>query len=492
MTYLCFISLQLDAKKSPLALLAQTCSAIGKDPAPSKTSSSGEKKEGRDGRESAGSKAESPQAKSTSPDDTKTDRGNGTSEKRDTSSPSSDKSGFRAPAPKDIPPLVPIPGAGDRSPPPTSGDSAKEGREEGTRSSSVPASSSSSVSSSRLGLSTSMLLDSTAQSELSKSSLSSTVPPSLNGLKADHLGAALPPSLYPGCGLPYLGHPLHGMEAGAPVPPSALSAHSALLASQHKYSMAGHLPGAPGISPYTYARVKTTAGATTLVPICRDPYCTNCQITMQSAQLTSACAAGCTQCSHEKAPTFNGLSSSLSGLSSTVPVVSLAGASGLPATAHLSSLYGHAFGVLPGHPSLPNVCNWMSGSEYCGKRFSSSEELLAHVRTHASSSDTSVLAPGLSAYGLPGLSPAALAAAHNPHYPASLSPNSLRQGYPRSLSPSSLLAARYHPYKSPLSVLPPPSALSGLPTGLPPYYSPYALYSQRLGAAVAPWASGLL
>ncbi|KAL8595056.1 hypothetical protein ACOMHN_002034 [Nucella lapillus] len=155
--------------------------------------------------------------------------------------------------------------------------------------------------------------------------------------------------------------------------------------------------------------------------------------------------------------------------------------------AGLSSL--HSLYPLAAHQGLGYVCSWVSGSEYCGKRFANSEELLTHLRTHTSSVEASSLA----AYGALGLHPglaaaAAAAGCHNPYPCSPLSPNSLRRTYPTSLSPvSSLLSAnRYHPYKSPLETVPPPAPSSqGLPA-VGPYNSPYSLYGQRLGAAAVP------
>ena len=285
-------------------------------------------------------------------------------------------------------------------------------------------------------------------------------------------------------------HHLTGESGVSPLHPSALHSH-ALAAAKHG-SLGTPLPGTAAISPYSYARVKTAAGATTLVPICRDPYCTNCQLTMQG-QLSSPCPSGCTQCTHDKTLPASSLAGH-AGLGSSLPVLypSMAGATAASASSYPlpSSLYPHAFGILPSHHSLPYVCNWVAGSDYCGKRFTTSEELLQHLRTHTSSSDNlaSLTAAGLSAYHstLAGLSP--LGCHSNFPTPGSLSPNSLRQAYPRSLSPNSLLAAsRFHPYKSPLAGLPPTAPLpGGLPSALGQYYSPYALYGARLGAAVAP------
>ena len=337
--------------------------------------------------------------------------------------------------------------------------------------------------SSRLSLSCSnLMLDISQQESAAKALGLPASHPTLPGsLKADGLTA--PSALHPGLSgypsLPLFGHPL-AMDASSMY--SNLSGHSG-LASAAAAAAAAH----KGLSPYvSYARVKTSSGATTLVPVCKDPYCTHCQMTMQSAQLSSGCAAGCTQCSHEKslgAPTSlsgGGGLGSLQLLPHSAASLSLA-----------STLYPHAFGMFPGaHAGLPYVCNWMAGSDYCGKRFSTSDELLQHLRTHTSS--TEAAAAALSHAGLPysALAPSLASACHS-HYPTpgSLSPNTLRQAYPRSLSPNSLLTAnRYHPYKSPLSSLPAPvgSALgsAGLPS-LGAYYSPYSLYGQRLGA-VAP------
>jgi hypothetical protein len=68
-------------------------------------------------------------------------------------------------------------------------------------------------------------------------------------------------------------------------------------------------------SPFvSYARVRTPSGATTLVPVCRDPYCTHCQLTVQNSHLSATCTAvGCAQCAHEKS--LHNLSMGLHGSS---------------------------------------------------------------------------------------------------------------------------------------------------------------------------------
>lgn len=283
--------------------------------------------------------------------------------------------------------------------------------------------------------------------------------------------------------------------------PSPLTAHSyaaaanaAAVAAAQSAASLKHASAASAMSPYvTYARVRTPAGATTLVPVCRDPYCSNCQLTLQTSHLSSNCnAPGCPQCAHEKSlqslSALGGLPPSAASLS-VLPGFSAASAlsssaAGLASFPSISSLYPHS--AMSAHQGLPFVCNWVSsGNEYCGKRYMTSEELLQHLRTHTTATDSSSFA---AAYGsLSGLG--GLTSLHG-HLttPGNISPNSLRRSYPTSLSPvNGLLGAnRYHPYKSHL-----PGAPVALPPGQPitslgPYYSPYALYGQRLGAAAVP------
>ncbi|XP_064457132.1 zinc finger protein Noc-like [Ornithodoros turicata] len=222
--------------------------------------------------------------------------------------------------------------------------------------------------------------------------------------------------------------------------------------------LVGHLPvdtfqaasnplklGSYPLSPYVgYARVKTASGGSTLVPVCRDPFCTNCQMSMQSAQL-GVCPSGCTQCSHDRLAPL--------GL---VP----------------SQLYPHSM------LTRPNVCSWMVGDTYCGKRFTTSEELLQHLRTHTNLSDP-LLSPSLS---VPSPSLSAACHLHYSSAPSLTTQAGLRRTYPTSLSPS----ARYHPYKPPLPTFP-ATPFAPLPhPSLGMYYSPYSLYGQRLGPPVHP------
>ena len=47
----------------------------------------------------------------------------------------------------------------------------------------------------------------------------------------------------------------------------------------------------------------------------------------------------------------------------------------------------------------PYICNWMNGRDYCGKRYSSAEELLVHLKTHTNlSTSDPVASSGPAAY----------------------------------------------------------------------------------------------
>ncbi|KAJ9574510.1 hypothetical protein L9F63_008318 [Diploptera punctata] len=231
--------------------------------------------------------------------------------------------------------------------------------------------------------------------------------------------------------------------------------HAAMLA-------AGYPSAAPG--PYvSYARVKTASGGEALVPVCKDPYCTGCQYSMHNAhqQLllggssAGPCPSGCTQCDHQK----YGLAAAaaLSGLMPPGPV---------PPPPPLS--YSHQLG-------RPYVCSWIAGDSYCGKRFTTSDELLQHLRTHTSLATAADSAASTNPMSLLN---------HHSFLSSSAALHRAAAAYPNPpLSP--LSAARYHPYSKP--GLPASLAASPFsafnPTALGPYYSPYSIYGQRIGAA---------
>ncbi|XP_036322318.1 zinc finger protein Elbow-like, partial [Rhagoletis pomonella] len=138
-----------------------------------------------------------------------------------------------------------------------------------------------------------------------------------------------------------------------------------------------------------------------------------------------------------------------------------------------ASSYHAQLAALAAASQMPYVCSWISAdAAYCGKRFATSDELFQHLRTHTASLPDSVLSAA-AAGGIP------------PTHPL------FQRTYPTPpLSP--LSAARYHPYGKP-SMLPPPLAsaagtLSGLP--MPPhpalaqYFAPYSLYGPpRMGSS---------
>lgn len=246
----------------------------------------------------------------------------------------------------------------------------------------------------------------------------------------------------PGTAVPtssaYLGYAASGIPLPMDLMASSLLSHHQALKS-----------GAYG--PYAnYARLK---GADPLAPACRDPYCTGCSLSSHFlAAKAGSCPAGCTQCDHA--------SKSPPGFLGHNPVAAAA--------------YAHAqLAALAAASQLPYICNWIaSDASYCGKRFSSSEELLQHLRNHTSPTSVSEANATLSMLNSTNLPPT---------HPL------LHRTYPTPpLSP--LATARYHPYNKP-SLLPPSlgsSALAGFPLGHPglsPYLSPYSLYGPRLSSS---------
>ncbi|XP_019644565.1 PREDICTED: zinc finger protein 503-like [Branchiostoma belcheri] len=445
----------LDAKKSPLALLAQTCSSIGKDTElPSKQASSSVEKDQR-------TSSSSPSKSSVVDGDKSSFKPYKKEEK--TEGESSSKSGFHTPN------SAAGSTAGDKTPAGSEHDPS-ERKTENTSTSTVTSSSTSSVgvSHSRINVScggmfvevnhheTSSGGNSTEKSSLSvqPSHLSPSSPKPGHSSIAPHLPGALPCGAGCACG------------SGSSLLDPSKGAMTAQLPSTLPPSMAaGKLDASPlagGTAPNPYAYVKTSTGATALMPICRDPYCTNCQ----GAQL--AAAAGCKQCTHDTPypSPFPYLPLGHPGLYSAS--TSMAGAPGLG-----TPLYS------PYSTMLPHVCNWVSGTSSCGKRFATSEELLQHLRTHTMSGSQA------GSLSIPSLTSSALNGCHL-HYPSAASAAGLlRPGYPTS-PVNGLHSYRYHPYKPPMPTGAPPSlAMPSLQLHAPTpgaFYSPYGLYAARLGA----------
>ncbi|CAO1318146.1 unnamed protein product [Diamesa serratosioi] len=229
--------------------------------------------------------------------------------------------------------------------------------------------------------------------------------------------------------------------------PAFRSSFSGAL-SQHHASMLAAAAGysANSANPYlSYARVKTPTGGEALVPVCKDPYCSGCQYSAHNQQMLMGvpCPPGCTQCDHQK----YGLAMAMSQLPQNHPF------------AQMSKAF---------------ACNWIVGDSYCGRRFSTTDELIQHMKTHS---------PNLSD---PATAASILAAQQSASLMSPMFyPPGMHRGYPQSgpLSPLSA-ASRYHPYAKPGTM--PASPYSTFNPALSPYYPPYSLYGQRIGAAVHP------
>ncbi|XP_077999319.1 zinc finger protein 503-like [Glandiceps talaboti] len=336
-----------------------------------------------------------------------------------------------------------------------------------------------------------------------------TSPPS-SGYKpaSPGAGAQAPPTLVPvpaagtvpapatsvcGCSPQVIGHAIPLVSDPNSASPTMRAAMAA--AAQCAPSKNG-LSGSPlmaASAPYTtaYARVRTSDGGTTLMPICSDPYCKNCQSAQISAAAAAA-AANCTQCRHDTGhhhslPSLNGAIPLALQLAGTFPTYALPnGAS----TTTPSYLYPHTM-ALPAATALPapgrdHVCNWVSGTTSCGKRFATSEELLQHLRTHTMSNSDSISTHTITTSLAGALNPChfyyAPTAATSPA--TALARSGLTGG---ALSPLSTL--RYHPYKpNGLSAAASPAgaAFSSIPLPTAAYYSPYPYLDlkQRLPTAV--------
>lgn len=303
--------------------------------------------------------------------------------------------------------------------------------------------------------------------------------------------AAAAAAAYKAAGGPYDLNPLSalccppGMEQHAAANPAFRPPFAAGGFSHHHAAMLaaaaanGGYPGGPGQNqpnPYiSYQRIKTPTGGEAIVPICKDPYCPGCPYSAHTQQMLmgAPCPAGCTQCEHQK-----------------YGMAAMMGGAGLPPGHPYSQAAAAAAASAAAARSAPYVCSWVVGDAYCGKRFQTSDELFSHLRTHTGNLSD------------PAAAAAALAQSQAQSLLGSLfPPSALRGGYPApQLSPMSAAAAaaaasRYHPYAKPPGAMgaggPSPfgapgafnPAAAAAAAALGPYYSPYAMYGQRIGSA---------